>query len=262
PDFVELSKSVSQNNPCFNRMFGIIPISGLNDLLNIIPNLFIIGGILGTFLGVMNALPELGGMDLANAENSKVIMETFLIKISFSMSTSIAGIVLSVIMTIVNTFFSAYKISVNTVDSLNESMGTLWAISHHNLQDGSEPAFDSSKDPLLVLAEDSIVAELNVQPGFIKLTRPIQGWWLKKSEKEDENDQAEGSKTQEKQPEQEEVKEVDRRTTGYTGGGLDITDPTINAEKTTSADANISKEEEKEIEKKDPTEDPAADNVA
>jgi len=183
PDFLSLSKSVLQNNPCFTRIFGIIPITGLNDLLNIIPNLFIVGGIFGTFLGVMDALPELGGMDLANSENSKLVMDAFLLKISFSMSTSIAGIVLSVVMTILNTFLSAEKVSVVSIDTLTESMGTLWAISDHNLQDGIEPHFDGNKDSLSILAEDSVADVLNVQPGFIKLTKPIQGWWLKKNDK-------------------------------------------------------------------------------
>jgi hypothetical protein len=210
PSFLTLSKSVLQNNPCFNRMFGIIPMSGLNDFLNIIPSLFIVGGIFGTFLGVMSALPELGGMDLANAENSKAIMDTFLLKISFSMSTSIAGIVLSVTMTIINTFFSADKVSVSTIETLTECMETLWSISDHNLQDGSEPTFDETKDPLLVLAEDSIVQELNVQPGFVKLTRPIQGWWLKKNVTEEQKEEADDNL----KPVTKHAEEVDRRVTG------------------------------------------------
>ena len=213
PDFLSLSKSVLQNNPCFTRIFGIIPITGLNDLLNIIPNLFIVGGIFGTFLGVMDALPELGGMDLANSENSKLVMDAFLLKISFSMSTSIAGIVLSVVMTILNTFLSAEKVSVVSIDTLTESMGTLWAISDHNLQDGIEPHFDGNKDSLSILAEDSVADVLNVQPGFIKLTKPIQGWWLKKNDKVGKEN-VDSNKVKEEIPtnKEESKAEVDRRS--------------------------------------------------
>ncbi len=179
PKFLELTKNVLQNNPCFNRIFGIIPMSGLNDLLNILPNLFIVGGIFGTFLGIMKALPELGGMDLSDAENSKMIMDTFLLKISFSMSTSIMGIVLSVSMTFINTFLSAEKQFVMTVENLTESLNTLWSISSNNDLPIGKKNLDEEEDPLLVLAEDVVSKELNVRPGFVKLTRPIQGWWLR-----------------------------------------------------------------------------------
>jgi len=178
PKFLDLSKAVFQNNPCFNKIFGIIPISGLNDFLNILPNLFIVGGIFGTFLGIMKALPELGGMDLANVENSKTIMDTFLLKISFSMSTSIIGIVLSVSATFINTFFSAEKQFIATVENLNESLNTLWSISSTN-DLPSKLTLDEGEDPLEVLAEDVVAQELKVQRGFVKLARPIQGWWLR-----------------------------------------------------------------------------------
>jgi len=184
PKFLDLSKNVLQNNPCFNRIFGIIPMSGLNDILNILPNLFIVGGIFGTFLGIMKALPELGGMDLTDAENSKMIMDTFLLKISFSMSTSIMGIVLSVSMTFVNTFLSADKQFVMTVEHLTESLSTLWSISSHNKLPVGNQHLDESDDPLLVLAEDVVSRELNVQPGFVKLTKPIQGWWIRSRSEE------------------------------------------------------------------------------
>lgn len=185
PKFLELSKNVLQNNPCFNRIFGIIPMSGLNDLLNILPNLFIVGGIFGTFLGIMKALPELGGMDLADVENSKMVMDTFLLKISFSMSTSIMGIVLSVSMTLLNTFLSAEKQFVMTVENLTESLNTLWSISSHNELPNGKQELKEDEDPLLVLAEDVVAKELNVKPGFVKLTKPIQGWWLQQRSEAD-----------------------------------------------------------------------------
>ncbi|MBC98114.1 MAG: hypothetical protein CME63_10210 [Halobacteriovoraceae bacterium] len=178
PKFVDLSKNVLQNNPCFNRIFGIIPMGGLNDFLNILPNLFIVGGIFGTFIGIMKALPELGGMDLSDVENSKMIMDTFLLKVSFSMSTSILGIVLSVSLTLLNTFFSAEKQFVSTIENFTESFNTLWSISSNNNLPKDKLHLEEDEDPLLVLAEDVVAKELNVKPGFVKLTRPIQGWWL------------------------------------------------------------------------------------
>ena len=187
PKFVDLSKSVLQSNPCFNRIFGIIPMNGLNDFLNILPNLFIVGGIFGTFIGIMKALPELGGMDLSDVENSKAIMDTFLLKVSFSMSTSILGIVLSVSLTLLNTFFSAEKQFVSTIENFTESFNTLWSISSHNKLPKDGLDLVENEDPLLVLAEDVVAKELSVKPGFVKLTRPIQGWWLQQRDTKEED---------------------------------------------------------------------------
>ncbi len=66
------------------------------------PSIFIVGGIFGTFLGIMKALPELTAMDITNAEASKLVIDVFLIKISFALST-ILGIVLSIVMSFMNT---------------------------------------------------------------------------------------------------------------------------------------------------------------
>ncbi|MAF77489.1 MAG: hypothetical protein CME60_04950 [Halobacteriovoraceae bacterium] len=126
----------------------------------------------------MKALPELGGMDLSDVENSKMIMDTFLLKVSFSMSTSILGIVLSVSLTLLNTFFSAEKQFVSTIENFTESFNTLWSISSNNNLPKDKLHLEEDEDPLLVLAEDVVAKELNVKPGFVKLTRPIQGWWL------------------------------------------------------------------------------------
>ena len=60
-----------ENNPCFRKVFGYIPISVSNDFLAVLPGLFIVGGIFGTFLGIMKALPELGGMEVSDAKRPK-----------------------------------------------------------------------------------------------------------------------------------------------------------------------------------------------
>lgn len=179
PRFLEISKTVFQNNPCFNKVFGIIPISAFNEFLNILPNLFIVGGIFGTFLGIMKALPELGGMDLADVENSRVVMDTFLLKISFSMSTSIIGIVLSVSMTFMNTFLNAEKLFINTVEGFDNNLSILWTRCSHNTLPKNIEDFDENRDPIEVLAEDVVTRELQVETGFVHLKKPIQGWWLK-----------------------------------------------------------------------------------
>jgi hypothetical protein len=179
PKFNELASNIFRNNQCFNKVFGIIPVSVFNDFLNLVPGLFIVGGIFGTFLGIMKALPELGGMNLNDIEGSKLIMDNFLLKISFSMSTSIVGIILSVSMSLMNTFLSAEKVYMETVERFENELYTLWNMSAHNKLPAEIDNFESDRDPMEVLAEDLISKELAVDVGFITLTKPLSKWWTK-----------------------------------------------------------------------------------
>lgn len=179
PKFLEISNNVLRNNPCFNRVFGIIPVSVFNDFLNTVPGLFIVGGIFGTFLGIMKALPELGGMNLGDVEASKLVMDNFLLKISFSMSTSIIGIILSVSMSLANTFFSCEKAYMETVERLENEMDTLWNMSSSNKLPKDLSTFEADRDPIEVLSQDLIARELHVEVGFVNLIRPISKWWEK-----------------------------------------------------------------------------------
>jgi hypothetical protein len=160
PELLKISKKVHQTNPCFNKVFGIIPASSLNDLLSILPGLFIIGGIFGTFLGIMKALPGLGDMDLTDPEMTKQIMDEFLLKISFSMSTSIVGIILSVGMNLFNTLLSPEKLFVQTVDRFENALHILWSRSSHNELPAEIPEFDEDKDALEALASEAVSKEL------------------------------------------------------------------------------------------------------
>lgn len=177
PKFLEISNNVLRNNPCFNKVCGIIPVSVFNDFLNTVPGLFIVGGIFGTFLGIMKALPELGGMNLSDVEGSKLIMDNFLLKISFSMSTSIIGIILSVCMSLCNTFFSCEKVYMETVERFENELDILWNMSASNKIPTDLSSFEAERDPIEVLSEDLIAKELSVEVGFMTLTRPISKWW-------------------------------------------------------------------------------------
>lgn len=166
PQFLEVSKNTFQKNPNFSKIFGVIPSNTVNDILNILPGLFIIGGIFGTFLGIMKALPGLGEMNLNDIEGSKLIMDNFLREISFSMSTSIVGIVLSVVMSIVNTFFSAEKVFMRTIDRFENSLYALWNRSDHNKLPTETMSFDEHQDPVDALAEEALNREYSRMKGM------------------------------------------------------------------------------------------------
>lgn len=168
PKMVDIGKSVFEFNPCFRKVFGIIPVGGANDFLSILPGILIVSGILGTFLGIMRALPELGGMNLNDMEGTKAVMDDFLVKVSYSMATSAIGIMLSLAVHLLNTFFSAERSFLNAVDKYTASLDGLWSCSDNNDVDANIPAFDEHKDPIDALARDALSKELERKVPFIQ----------------------------------------------------------------------------------------------
>lgn len=159
PKFLEISKSVFHKNGSFNKVFGVVSSTLVNDVLAILPGLFIIAGILGTFLGIMKALPELGAMDISNVEASQKVMDTFLLKMSFSMSTSILGIILSAVTSVLNTVFSAEKVFVNAVERFENNLDLLW--NHSDNNDSLAQKEDQEYDDMTMGAVDRRLFSLN-----------------------------------------------------------------------------------------------------
>ncbi len=166
PRFIELTKNVFDNNVCFKKIMGVIPVQATHDVLNILPGIFVIGGIFGTFLGIMGALPELGNMKLDDVEGAKMIMDNFLKSISFSMSTSIIGIIVSVIMTFFNTLMDPEKLFLKTINKFENSMELLWDCCESNILPQDIPGFDEHRDPIEALAEDAIESQLGGPTGL------------------------------------------------------------------------------------------------
>ncbi len=160
PKLLQITKSTFDQNPCFNRVFGIFPISGLNDLIAIFPGLFVITGILGTFVGIAGGLQELGGMNLQDLENTKNVMDRFLHEISFAMQTSIAGIVFSLGSHIFNVIFAPDRTYANMIERFEGSLDLLWYRSDNNTYPSQERPFDEHRDPVEALAEESVNAEV------------------------------------------------------------------------------------------------------
>ncbi|MGZ3738164.1 MAG: hypothetical protein ACXVB9_02250 [Bdellovibrionota bacterium] len=123
---MEITKSVFDSNPYFNRMVGMLPVSLMHELTNILSGLFIVGGIFGTFLNISKGLPELGNIDLTHPEEAKQIMDMFLVSVSQSMVKSIVGIFLSVVMSLVNTFFAPDQIYYNAINRFAGILDTSW----------------------------------------------------------------------------------------------------------------------------------------
>jgi hypothetical protein len=159
PRFLDISKNVFETNQCFNKIFGVVPTNLVNDVLNILPGLFIIGGIFGTFLGIMKGLPSLGGMDLADVEGSKKIMDEFLLKAAYAMGSSILGMVCSVVMTVANTALAPEKIFITAVNRFEAVLSSVWMRCTHNQVPANLSDFDEHKDSLEALAEQAVEQE-------------------------------------------------------------------------------------------------------
>lgn len=165
PPLHQITKTVMSTNPCFTKVFGIFPIAPLNDMLSMIPGLFIVAGIFGTFLGIMQALPELGSMNIRDPESTKLVMDTFLARTAFSMGSSTIGILLSVIATVYNNFVNPEKLFMRIVDRYERCLFRIWIRCEQNTLPESIPGFDENRDPLEALAALSIDKELNTLAG-------------------------------------------------------------------------------------------------
>ncbi|MBX3020283.1 MAG: hypothetical protein KF799_01295 [Bdellovibrionales bacterium] len=159
PKLLQITRSTFHKNPCFNRVFGLVPVAAANDLVSLLPGLFVITGILGTFVGIAGGLQELGGMNLQDLENTKNIMDRFLQEIAFAMKTSIVGIVFSLGMHIWNTLFSPERVFFSMVDRFETSLDLLWYRADNNEYPHGDKDFDEHRDPVEALAEDAVNAE-------------------------------------------------------------------------------------------------------
>ncbi len=156
PKLFSTTKKAFARNPSFSKILGLFPSSRLNDVVNILPGVFIILGVFGTFVGIMKALPLLGTMDLNDIDAANATMDKFLLKISFSMSTSLVGIVLSVLMSFLNAALSPEKVFVAAVDRLEAALDALWHLSSDNNVPQNLEEFNENRHPDEVLAEQAL----------------------------------------------------------------------------------------------------------
>lgn len=132
PDFGNIAKFVFRSNPYFTKLWGFISVGMVNNISSILPSLFIIGGIFGTFLGISKGLPALKLIDPADVAGSQMILRNFLESMTFAMYSSVVGILLSVLFTICNSVFSLNAIYLKLVDKFTQSLEILWKDTNMN----------------------------------------------------------------------------------------------------------------------------------
>ncbi len=126
PNFTELTHRLLGQDDKWNKLVGPIPIEGVSRMIDILPGLFIVFGVFGTFVGISMALPEIANIDFNNLETSGSTLTKFVLNTTFAMKTSIAGIFFSVILTMLNTFSPIKDVRGRIFKQIETTMHALW----------------------------------------------------------------------------------------------------------------------------------------
>lgn len=126
PNFGQLTDRVMNEDKNWSKLFGVLSIDGVTRMLDVLPTLFIIFGVFGTFIGISLALPEIARIDFNNLESSGQTLTDFVISVAFAMKTSVAGIFYSIILTLLNTFYPIEATREKTFDKVETVLQILW----------------------------------------------------------------------------------------------------------------------------------------
>lgn len=140
PNFDELTNRILSRDRKWNTILQLIPVDTFGRLLDILPGLFIVGGIFGTFIGITAALPRIAEIDLSNLEQATPVLNAFVASVAYSMHTSIAGIVYSVVMQVLNTIFPIASTRQNVKKNLGRSLEFIWFRIHGSEMSHGEKA--------------------------------------------------------------------------------------------------------------------------
>lgn len=126
PNYRELTTRVLNEDKKWRTVLRVLPVDTLSSMLAILPGLFIVGGIFGTFIGITAALPKVAAIDLNNLDAASPVLSAFVSDVAYSMNTSIAGIICSVVMTVLNTLFPFHSVRVEVQRNLERCFEQVW----------------------------------------------------------------------------------------------------------------------------------------
>jgi len=158
PNFEDLTERILEKDPNWNKILNFFPVGPISRLNEILPGLFVVFGIFGTFIGISMALPKIAQIDFSNIDSSGQILSEFVLNIAFAMKTSIAGILFSLIMTVLNTLAPVGGLRDKTFKKLSTAFEEIWNAIH-----GSQSIEASLQESLPGLLEE--VKKIN---GYIK----------------------------------------------------------------------------------------------
>lgn len=130
PNFPEIADRILEKDDNYNKLFGFLPIAPVSRLINVLPGLFVVFGIFGTFIGISMALPEIAKMDFNNLDSAGEILSSFVLSVTYAMKTSIAGILFSLIMTVLNTVAPIKALRDKTDKKFSNCLENIWMAIH------------------------------------------------------------------------------------------------------------------------------------
>ena len=132
PNFTELTHRIMSQDPDWTNIMKHFPIDGVTRMIDILPGLFIVFGVFGTFIGISMALPEIANIDFNDLDKSADTLMAFVLNVTYAMKTSIAGIFFSLILTVLNTMFPIKETRYRVFKKVETSLQMLW---YHIAQD-------------------------------------------------------------------------------------------------------------------------------
>jgi len=126
PSFSEVTSRIMSNDEHWLKLYGIFKIDALSRVLDILPGIFFVFGILGTFIGVSAALPKIAAIDFANIDGSSGVLGEFVKEVAFAMRASIVGIVCSLALNLLNAVFPLTAIRDSVSHKLETCLEHLW----------------------------------------------------------------------------------------------------------------------------------------
>ncbi|MBF0441867.1 MAG: hypothetical protein HQK54_08190 [Oligoflexales bacterium] len=140
PDFHEITRRVLDQDMGWRKIARILPVDALSRSFDILPGLFVVGGIFGTFIGITSALPKIASIDLNKIHEAAPILNSFVTDLSFSMNASITGIVCSVVMTILIALFPLDTVRDDVMRNMDQSFEFMWYQIHASRMSRAEKA--------------------------------------------------------------------------------------------------------------------------
>ncbi len=130
PNYPEIADRILEKDDNYNKLFNFLPIAPVSRLINVLPSLFVVFGIFGTFIGISMALPEIAKMDFNNLDTSGEILTSFVLSVTYAMKTSIAGILYSLLMTVLNTIAPIKSLRDKTDKKFSNCLENIWMAIH------------------------------------------------------------------------------------------------------------------------------------
>ena len=126
PNFTELTHRIMSQDPHWTKVMKHFPIDSVSRMLDMLPGLFIVLGVFGTFIGLSMALPEIAKIDFDDLAASEQTINAFVLNVTYAMKTSIAGIFLSMILTVMNTLSPIRQTRARVFKKVESALQMLW----------------------------------------------------------------------------------------------------------------------------------------